>query len=315
MEARTHPRSMALHRALNSLWHDDDDPEKKFAEPVAYADALRIRPPGIPFAGLGPHIDAGSLCRWGEPEYRKVYDKIWAGRADEFDPYDLTHRKLADPAYYPGAAQSHVLRAFQGWTALTRAGAHEGSLLVYPDVKSLIAYVLLRPFFRPPADNGDLLNAEKWTLDLDDPWFPGVWRHTPQEMSPEPFPHLRMKECLVNIPTMNPGDTVWWHCDVSHLAPRLHAIGHIKNLLQKQMCHAVEVEHKGKGISSVVYVAASPTTDINVQYMRGQLNDFLDGVSPEDFRGGCYEKALKGFPGESAILNGQEGRKAVGFAV
>ena len=216
VEARTHPRALALHHALNSMWHDDDDPEQKFAEPLAYADALRIRPPGIPFTGLGPHIDAGSLCRWGDPEYRKVYDKIWAGKPDEYDPYDLTHRKRADPAYYPGPAQSHVLRAFQGWTALTRAGAHEGSLLMYPDVKTLMAYVLLRPFFRPPEDKGEILDAEKWTLDLEDPWFPGVWRHTPQEMSPEPFPHLRMKDCLVNIPEMYPGDTIWWHCDVGY---------------------------------------------------------------------------------------------------
>ena len=81
------------------------------------------------------------------------------------------------------------------------------------------------------------------------------------------------------------------------------------------MCHAVEIEHEGKNISSVLYVAATPTTETNVEYMRGQLKDFLDGVSPEDFRGGCYEKGLKGFPGETAILNGQEGRRAVGFAL
>lgn len=65
----------------------------------------------------------------------------------------------------------------------------------------------------------------------------------------------------------------------------------------------------------MVYGAATPTTAMNVEYMKGQLGDFLDGVSPEDFRGGCYEKGLKGFPGESAILNGAEGRRAVGFAL
>jgi len=81
------------------------------------------------------------------------------------------------------------------------------------------------------------------------------------------------------------------------------------------MCHAVEVEHKGTEHACVVYGAATPTTDMNVRYMKGQLKDFLNGVSPEDFRGGCYEKALKGFPGEAAILNGEEGRRACGFTL
>lgn len=80
------------------------------------------------------------------------------------------------------------------------------------------------------------------------------------------------------------------------------------------MCHAVEVEHKGKGISSVVYVAATPTTKANLDYMQRQLKSFLDGLSPEDFEGDCRETALKGYPGsEAAILNGMEGRRAVGF--
>lgn len=30
-------------------------------EPLSYADAVRIRPPGIHFYSLGPHINAGSL--------------------------------------------------------------------------------------------------------------------------------------------------------------------------------------------------------------------------------------------------------------
>lgn len=215
MEARTHPRAMALHRELNEFWHDDDDAAKSFAEPLVYADACRIRPPGVPFRGLGPHIDAGSLARWADPDYRKVYEKIWTGNPDEYEPYDLTVRKNADPALFPGGAHSHVLRLWQGWTALTSADAHEGSLMLFPEVKTSIAYVLLRPFFKPPGNKDDILDAEKWTFDAEDPWFPGVWRDTSQELSPDAFPHLRLKECLVHIPKVNPGDTVWWHCDVS----------------------------------------------------------------------------------------------------
>ncbi|KAI2607211.1 DUF1479-domain-containing protein [Hypoxylon fragiforme] len=294
MEARTHPRAMALHQALNEMWHDDDDAGKAFASPLVYADAARIRPPGVPFRGLGPHIDAGSLSRWADPNYRQVYEKVWTGSPDEYDAYDLTDRKRANPAHFPGGAHSHVLRLAQGWTALTAAGPHEGSLMLFPEVKTSIAYVLLRPFFQPPANADDVLDAEKWTFDTEDPWFPGVWRDDSQYLSPDAFPHLRLKECLVHIPKMNPGDTVWWHCD---------------------MCHAVEIEHRGEGISSVAYVAATPTTEINSDYVKRQLEAFLKGTSPEDFPDGCDESKLKGYPGSDIILNGGIGRKAVGFAV
>jgi hypothetical protein len=81
------------------------------------------------------------------------------------------------------------------------------------------------------------------------------------------------------------------------------------------MCHAVEVEHNGNNISSVVYVASVPTTPINTEYMKNQWQDFLKGVSPEDHRGGCHELSLKGFPGEKAILSGQDGIRAMGLSV
>lgn len=81
------------------------------------------------------------------------------------------------------------------------------------------------------------------------------------------------------------------------------------------MCHAVEIEHRGDGISSVAYVAATPTTEINSAYVKRQLDAFLSGTSPEDFAGGCNESALKGYPGSNIILNGDIGRKAIGFAV
>lgn len=83
----------------------------------------------------------------------------------------------------------------------------------------------------------------------------------------------------------------------------------------KQICHAVEVEHNGTEFACVVYSASTPTTDMNLRYMKGQFQDFMNGVSPEDFRGGCNERSLKGYPGESAILNGEEGRRAVGFGL
>jgi hypothetical protein len=53
--------------------------------------------------------------------------------------------------------------------------------------------------------------------DLDSEWFPGTFSDDSQLLRSESHPHLRLEECLVSIPKMYPGDTVWWHRDVSPL--------------------------------------------------------------------------------------------------
>ncbi|KAJ9614904.1 hypothetical protein H2204_014303 [Knufia peltigerae] len=290
--ARSHPNQLRLSTELNSWWHDDEGTTTP--EPLSYADGVRIRPPGVPFRGLGPHIDAGSLCRWADPMYRSFYDAVFSGRPEDLDSYDLTKRKKAKQAMFAGSAHSRVFRSFQGWTALTSAGPGEGSLMLYPDVKWAMSYLLLRPFFRPPSDEADVMDATRWTFDAagESPWFPGTFRDDSQLLSPSSHPHLRLPECMVGIPRMNPGDTVWWHAD---------------------MCHAVEVEHNGDHEASVAYIAATPRTEQNMNYVKHQLEDMLNGIPPEDFRRGSSEKTFKMFTGEKSNLGGEAGRRAMGF--
>jgi hypothetical protein len=171
--------------------------------------------------------------------------------------------------------------------------------MIYPDIKTAIAHILLLPFFTPPAGGSEdeILDASKWTFDPLTPWFPGTFRDQSQMASPSSHPHLRMRECMVNIPRMEPGDTIWWHCD---------------------MLHAVEVDHLGDKDASVVYVAATPTTEINRAYMERQAEAFLDGGRvPEDFSGNCpeerCEKDFVGWVGEEGILSREEGRRAAGL--
>ena len=210
---RTHPNHMKLQRLLNSLYHDETG--ETSPEPLSYTDAVRIRPPGQPFLGLGPHIDAGSLCRWADPQYRRVYDAIFSGQPEKFDAYDLGIRHKANQFLFEAKAHSVVFRSFQGWTALTPAAAREGTLMLYPEVTNVIAYVLLRPFFSPPEKEEDIMDASKWTFDPDTTAFPGTFKDQSQRMSITSHPHLRFEQCLTYIPKMNPGDTVWWHTDVS----------------------------------------------------------------------------------------------------
>ena len=96
--------------------------------------------------------------------------------------------------------------------------------MVYPNLNCAIAYVMLRPFFQPPLEKGaDIMDPHTWTLNEDDGWFPGTFKEQSQRLSRSSHPHLRLEECLVHMPRVKPGDTVWWHCDVS-LVPVLNLL-------------------------------------------------------------------------------------------
>ncbi|KAF7543075.1 hypothetical protein G7Z17_g11042 [Cylindrodendrum hubeiense] len=287
---RAHPNHLRLQRMLNELWHDST--AETSSDPLVYLDGARDRPPKQAFLGLGPHIDAGSLCRWADPTYRESYGHILAGKPELHDPYDLGVRKDANQELYPGVAHSSVFRSFQGWTALTKAAPREGSLLIYPNVATAIAYVILRPFFKPPSQPEDVMNAEKWTLDESIGWFPGTFKPESQRLSRSSHPHLRLEECLTHMPKVKPGDTVWWHEDV---------------------CHAVDPEQEGSENASVVYIPSCPTTPINKAYVKRQIEATLAGLPPPDHTldNDLDETTLKGYIGLDGL--NEEAKRAFGF--
>ena len=137
------------------------------------------------------------------------------------------------------------------------------------------------------------MDASKWTFDPTTPWFPGTFRAESQRLSVTSHPHLRLRDCLIHIPQMKPGDTVWWHAD---------------------MCHAVDTEHKGEGDSSVLYIAATPSTEENIQYIHAQREAFLEGYVPPDFQAKeriySLEPKYKGYQGQAGIVS-PEGRNAL----
>jgi len=108
MAARSHPNILKLSRELNSWWHSSG--EAATDEPLSYADGVRIRPPGVPFPGLGPHIDAGSLARWADPTYQAYYSAVFSGHPEDMDNYDLSLRQNADQAVFSGKKTSRTSR-------------------------------------------------------------------------------------------------------------------------------------------------------------------------------------------------------------
>ena len=99
-----------------------------------------------------------------------------------------------------------MFRPWQGWTALSRTGAGEGTLQVLPMLTLAAAYIMLRPFFAPTARS---LAADAWVLDRESSAFPGSVPAKAQELSAETHPHLQLARTLVSIPRVEPGDQVY----------------------------------------------------------------------------------------------------------
>ncbi|KAK6361383.1 hypothetical protein TWF730_005116 [Orbilia blumenaviensis] len=287
---RSHPNHLRLQKLLNGLWHDKSG--ETSSDPLIYYDGVRDRPPKQVFLGLGPHIDAGSLSRWAAPTYRKVYQSIFCGHPENHDAWDLEVRKDAVQDLFKAPSHSSVFRAFQGWTALTPSKAREASILLYPNVATTIAYLLLRPFFNPPKDEADIMDATKWTFNESGCCFPGTEKEESQYLSRSSHPHLRLEECMMHVPDIQAGDTVWWHSD---------------------LCHAVDPEHGGAQNASVAFIAAVPTTEMTKTYIKQQLLDGLAGRQPSDSQGKVNETLLKGYQGHGSLS--EDARRAFGYYI
>ncbi|KAF9074171.1 hypothetical protein BDP27DRAFT_1214828 [Rhodocollybia butyracea] len=260
--ARTHPNILNTQRALLSLWHTSDPSTQiSLDTPISYFDRLRIRKPGDMKFTLGPHIDGGSVERWEDPQYRSCWRRILKGGSSwrEHDPFDASPRVGAKQDLYNAPNQCSIFRPWQGWTSMSTTKQNEGTLHVLPMVQLATSYILLRPFFRPRSSSSGSLKFEDWEVDLSDPVFPGSGMGKGQELNENTHPHLKLNKTMTAIPIVQPGDQVYWHCDV---------------------VHAVESQHKGKGDSSVMYIPAVPLTEHNAGYLRDQRIHFEQGLPP-----------------------------------
>ncbi|KAJ7066227.1 hypothetical protein C8F01DRAFT_981977 [Mycena amicta] len=262
--ARTHPNILATQRALLSLWKTAPSPsssdEIRLDTPISYFDRLRIRFPGDTQFALGPHADAGSIERWEDLEYQKCFSKILQGGSawKEHNPYVATPRIHAKQDLYHAPNQCSIFRPWQGWTSMSSTGPGEGTLQVLPMLRLATAYWILRPFFRARDPTSSSLKFEDWNLpNLDDPNFAGAGLGTGLELNEATHPHLKLGQTMISMPKVEPGDQVYWHCD---------------------MVHAVESRHRGTQDSSVMYIPAVPLTLHNAHYLRDQRNNFISGL-------------------------------------
>jgi hypothetical protein len=277
--ARQHPAMAETRAFLNRLWRFSDATDRQpatryFFDPdraVDYADRLRRRQPGDVSLGLSPHIDGGSIERWLAPSFQQVYRHIFTGDWRRHDGFDGETRAVAEE--FPAPHISNFFRTYQGWIALSGQGKGDGTLQVVPMLREALAYFLLRP----------LLD------DVPEDLLCGSRRGKAQAISAEW--HQPLLDCLVSIPHVEPGDTVWWHPD---------------------LIHAVEAEHRGTGVSSVIYIPGAPLCAKNARYARRQQDRFLSGRTPPDFGQDDRESS---FENRATLGDLSEiGRRQMGFA-
>jgi hypothetical protein len=188
---------------LNRLWRNESEGRVHFDPqrvPV-YADRLRRRPPGSASLGLSAHCDGGSVERWIESNFRKVYRHVFSGNWRNYDPFDAAFRTDVEEIASPAVCS--MFRTFQGWTALTPQGPGDGTLQLVPIANSMV-YILLRALQDDVAED-DLCGA-----------MPG------RALSLKPEFHAPLFEALSSIPKMEAGDTVFWHSDVIHAVEDEH---------------------------------------------------------------------------------------------
>ncbi|RNF19006.1 diguanylate cyclase [Trypanosoma conorhini] len=254
VEARQSDRMKAVQVFMNSFWKSESNGKQHFDTKniLTYADRLRRRPPHSPPLGLSPHVDSGTIERWLDSNFRHVYRNVFSGNWRAYDPFDGEGRTEVREIKSP--AMCSAFRTFQGWTALSPQRKNGGTLRLVPIVNA-IPYMLLRSL-QDDVPEDDFCGA-----------LPG------RALGVFPEWHSLLLEAECSIPNMEPGDCVFWHCD---------------------LVHSVEAQHEGEFDSNVIYIAAVPRCAKNIEYVQLQWKAFLRGGTPPDFATDDFEVNFKG---------------------
>ena len=208
-----HAKEMAyVKKWLNNLWNFKNSEYEVFDpnKDLSYADRVRRREPGDNTLGLSPHCDAGSVERWTDTSYQKIYKDIFSDNFENYNPFEAKYRDKTIEFESPAVA--HVFRTFQGWTALTEQGPNDGTLQLIPIAKAM-AYVLTRALLDDIPENELCGSKIGRALSVNKEY------------------HSLLLKGLISIPKMKPGDTVWWHPDVIHAVEDKHSGKNYSNVV------------------------------------------------------------------------------------
>lgn len=281
-------------------------------------------------------VDNGSLERWEPDGYGRggAYEAIFRGDWESFDPWDPSGRINVTQDLYNGAGACSIFRMFQGILALT--SGEPASIRVLPSPKLAVAYFLLRPFFSPktraptttpPSDDSPsssspetlaaweaFLHPDNWALDDEQSTIiHGAVPGHAQRITELWHPHLRLRRSLVEIPTLQAGDYVLWHCDAAYS---------IMTSAATTSSSPPEEAAAASAPSMLMYTPACPLTQTNALFLARQRKAFLQGQPGPDFDAAGRSTAMgseaphEGRPGREdiAAVGGDAGLRAMGLA-
>ena len=197
MQARQSDRMARVQAFLNAQWTSQSDGVQWFdpQRDSLYPDRIRRRPEGADSAGLGTHLDPGTLDLWMTQAYQRAFRHLFDGTVEAYDPWDAAYR-TAGPQY-PGTTMCSAFRTFQGWTALSDMAHDQGVLHTVP-IPEAMGYLMLRPLLPDVPDHDMCGVTTNKVFPVSDTWHP------------------LLLEALTGIPDVRAGDSVWWHCDMIH---------------------------------------------------------------------------------------------------
>jgi hypothetical protein len=197
MQARQSDRMARVQAFLNAQWTSQSDGVQWFdpQRDSLYPDRIRRRPEGADSAGLGTHLDPGTLDLWMTHAYQRAFRHLFDATVEAYDPWDAAYR-TAGPQY-PGTTMCSAFRTFQGWTALSDMARDQGVLHTVP-IPEAMGYLMLRPLLSDVPDDDMCGVTTNKVFPVSDTWHP------------------LLLEALTGIPDVRAGDSVWWHCDMIH---------------------------------------------------------------------------------------------------
>ncbi len=200
MEARQSDRMAAVQAFLNSQWRHESEGTQWFdpGRDSLYPDRIRRRPEGADSAGLGTHLDPGTLDLWMTAAYQKAFRHLFDGTVEQYDPWDAAYRTSGPQ--YPGTTMCSAFRTFQGWTALSDMDHDQGVLHTVP-IPEAMGYLMLRPLLDDVPDDDMCGVTVNQVFPAGNKWHPDLMA------------------ALSGIPDVRAGDSVWWHCDMIHSVP------------------------------------------------------------------------------------------------
>ena len=197
MQARQSDRMAKVQAFLNAQWTSESDGVRWFdpGRDSLYPDRIRRRPEGADSAGLGTHLDPGTLDLWLTQAYQQAFRHLFDGTVEQYDPWDAAYR-TAGPQY-PGSTMCSAFRTFQGWTALSDMDHDQGVLHTVP-IPEAMGYLMLRPLLDDVPDDDMCGVTVNQVFPASTTWHP------------------LLLQALTGIPDVKAGDSVWWHCDMIH---------------------------------------------------------------------------------------------------